>query len=60
MKNINVSSLRAPRHLFVAAIVATMLLAPLSISGQNEKESFTGFAINMNSGPSTATVDFTI
>jgi hypothetical protein len=31
-----------------------------TLSGQNVKESFTGFAINMNSGPSTATVDFTI
>ena len=41
-----------------AALVAS--LAVPSVSGQNVKESFTGFAINMNSGPSTATVDFTI
>jgi hypothetical protein len=47
--------------LFVAAFVATALLVPLSIYGQNAKEHFTGFAINMNGGPkSTATVDFTI
>jgi hypothetical protein len=26
----------------------------------NQKESFTGFAINMNSGPTSAVVDFTI
>jgi hypothetical protein len=43
--------------------VALLLAAsPLStiVSGQNGKESFTGFAINMNSGPSTQTVDFTV
>jgi len=40
------------------ALVAS--LAVPSLYGQNVKESFTGFAINMNSGPSTATVDFTI
>jgi hypothetical protein len=40
--------------------IAAALLAPSTVSGQNEKESFTGFAINMNSGPNTATVDFTI
>jgi hypothetical protein len=40
--------------------MATAVLAPSAASGQNVKESFTGFAINMNSGPKTATVDFTI
>jgi hypothetical protein len=30
------------------------------VSAQNEKERFTGFAINMNSGPSTAVLDFEI
>jgi len=40
--------------------VAVALLAPPVVSGQNQKESFTGFAINLNGGPSTATVDFTI
>lgn len=48
-----------PRLMFVACAIAAALLAPVA-SAQNEKESFTGFAINMNSGPSTATVDFTI
>jgi hypothetical protein len=48
-----------PRLLFVAAAMAAALLAP-PVSGQNQKESFTGFAINMNSGPKTSTVDFTI
>ena len=43
-----------------AAIVLVATLAVPTLSGQNAKESFTGFAINMNSGPSTATVDFTI
>jgi hypothetical protein len=60
MKNMNISSLPASRRFFVAAVVATALLVPLAIYGQNVKESFTGFAINMNSGPKTATVDFTI
>ena len=61
MKNMNIGSLPASRRLFVAAVVATALLVPLSIYGQNAKEHFTGFAINMNGGPkSTATVDFTI
>jgi hypothetical protein len=43
-----------------AAVALATLLAVPTLSGQNVKESFTGFAINMNSGPSTATVDFTI
>ena len=44
-----------------AALSALIALAtPAGVSGQNEKESFTGFAINMNSGPSTAVIDFTI
>jgi hypothetical protein len=30
------------------------------VAGQNVKESFTGFAINMNSGPRTAVIDFFI
>jgi hypothetical protein len=30
------------------------------VSGQNAIERFTGFAINMNSGPKTATVDFAV
>jgi hypothetical protein len=47
-------------RLIVASGIAAVMFAPPAISGQNQKESFTGFAINMNSGPSTATVDFTI
>jgi hypothetical protein len=42
--------------MLAAAVMATALLAPSAASGQNVKESFTGFAINMNSGPRTATV----
>jgi hypothetical protein len=41
------------------AIGCVLLVTPMR-AGQNEKERFTGFAINMNSGPKTATVDFTI
>ena len=40
----------------LAALVAT--LPPLV--AQSAKESFTGFAINLNGGPTTATIDFTI
>ena len=55
----NRQATRFLRLLFgVAAIAAVFLVAP--VSGQNEKESFTGFAINMNGGGGTATVDFTI
>jgi hypothetical protein len=43
-----------------AAAAAAVILGSPYVSAQNVKESFTGFAINMNSGPSTATVDFTI
>ena len=46
--------------LAAGGITAALLTAP-PVSGQNAKEHFTGFAINMNGGPkSTATVDFTI
>ena len=48
------------KTLCTACVIAAALLVGPEVSGQNEKESFTGFAINMNSGPSTATVDFTI
>jgi hypothetical protein len=43
----------------VAGIVLVFAGSP-TVSGQNVKESFTGFAINLNSGPSTQTVDFTV
>ncbi len=56
----NMKALLLPRLLCVASLGAAALLASPTVSGQNQKESFTGFAINMNSGPRTATVDFTI
>ena len=43
-----------------AAVIAGVILGTPDVSAQNAKESFTGFAINMNSGPKTAVVDFTI
>jgi hypothetical protein len=42
------------------ALIAGAIVATPGLSAQNGKESFTGFAINMNSGPRTAVVDFTI
>jgi hypothetical protein len=56
----NIRAVLLPRLLCAAAAIAAALLATATLSGQNMKESFTGFAINMNSGPSTATVDITI
>ena len=47
-----------PKLLCAAAAMVAALVMP--VSAQNVKESFTGFAINMNSGPKTGTVDFTI
>jgi hypothetical protein len=45
----------------IAAAAATaVILGTPNVSAQNVKESFTGFAINMNSGPRTAVVDFTV
>jgi hypothetical protein len=44
----------------VAAISAAVILGTPHVSAQNPQEKFTGFAINMNSGPKTAVVDFTI
>jgi hypothetical protein len=56
-----IRALRLPRLVFPASVLAVGLLMPgTGMSAQSQKESFTGFAINMNSGPSTATVDFTI
>lgn len=49
-----------PRLVFAASALAAALITPPAVSGQNVKESFTGFAINMNSGPRTAVIDFTI
>jgi hypothetical protein len=49
-------------RLGLAALSLTVALgAPASgVSAQNAKEKFTAFAINMNSGPKTATLDITI
>ena len=46
--------------LSVATIGLGVFVASPDLSAQNVTEKFTGFAINMNSGPSTATLDFTI
>lgn len=49
------------RMLLVACAVALAAGTSVPVAGQAvKKESFTGFAINMNSGPNTGTVDFTI
>ena len=45
--------------LAVAAIAVALLVSPV-VSAQNVQERYTGFAINLNGGPSTARVDFTI
>jgi hypothetical protein len=55
----NVRALLAPAVVSAAIGVAAALLPSTGIA-QNVKEQFTGFAINLNSGPRTATVDFTI
>jgi hypothetical protein len=52
---------RLKRAALPAVIAASVLLGTSAARAvQNEIEKFTGFAINMNSGPGTATVDFTI
>lgn len=56
----NIRAVPLPRLLCAASAIAAALLPTSTLSGQNMKESFTGFAINMNSRPSTATVDITI
>jgi hypothetical protein len=56
----NTRALLFLKFLCAAGVIAAALLASPTVSGQNQKENFTGFAINMNSGPSTATIDFTI
>jgi hypothetical protein len=48
------------RWVLAAVTIAAMVAMSPGVLGQDAKESFTGFAINMNSGPSTAVVDFTI
>jgi len=41
----NIRKMLPARLLFTASAVAAALLAPPTVSGQNEKENFTGFAI---------------
>ena len=59
-ENMNYWALLLPRLILAACVTAAATFAPLSASGPNGKENFTGFAINMNSGPKTGIVDFTI
>jgi hypothetical protein len=50
-----------PKLAFAAVVISAALGSPAApVSAQNAKETFTAFAINMNSGPSTATVDISI
>jgi hypothetical protein len=60
MRPIKINALLVAKCLLAAAGVAIAMLAPSVASGQNVKESFSGFAINMNSGPKTGRIDFTI
>jgi hypothetical protein len=55
----NIRALLGPILACAALYVAVPTLSP-TLSAQNVKEKFTGFAINMNSGPKTAVLDFTI
>ena len=55
-----IRSLVLPRVIGAACLVAAALLWSPVVSSQNPIERFTGFAINMNSGPKTATVDFAV
>src|SRR5262245_56583297 len=44
----------------VASSIAAALALPASVATQATKERFTGFAINLNAGPNTATIDFEV
>jgi hypothetical protein len=55
----NIRAWLGPTVLCVALAATVSLLSP-TVSAQNEKERFTGFAINMNSGPKTEVLDFEI
>jgi hypothetical protein len=54
-----IRALLGPTLVCAALLTAVSTLAPV-VSAQNVKEKFTGFAINMNSGPKTAVLDFEI
>jgi len=45
---------------FAAAAAIVAAVPPVTMSAQNVAERFTGFAINLNSGPNTARVEFNI
>lgn len=53
-----VRGFRGPTMLAISVAVTGLLSS--AIVAQAQKEQFTGFAINTNSGPKTATIDFTI
>jgi hypothetical protein len=57
----NMRALLVPKLALAALAISAALGAPSSrVSAQNVREDFTAFAINMNSGPRTATVDIRI
>jgi hypothetical protein len=56
----NMRSRIQPRLLVAVSAAALLVGAFGGISAQAVTERFTGFAINLNGGPTTATVDFTI
>jgi hypothetical protein len=54
-------ALLVPKLALAALAISAVFGAPsASVSAQNVREDFTAFAINMNSGPRTATVDIRI
>jgi len=55
-----ISARFVPRVLVTATVLAAAVTLSPPVAGKQAVERFTGFAINLNSGPSTATVDFTI
>jgi hypothetical protein len=57
----NMRTLLVPKLVLAALAMSAALGAPApGVSAQNVKETFTAFAINMNSGPKTATLDISI
>ena len=60
MDTMKIRALPVPKLLLTAAAIAVALAATPTVAGQNEKESYTGFAVNTNNGARTSTVDFTI
>jgi hypothetical protein len=57
----NMRALLVPKLALASLAISAALGAPASgVSAQDVKETFTAFAINMNSGPKTATVDIRV